>query len=92
MRLTSAKHNKCHAERLRKQVDLLNTESISEVLIYLGAIGIVQFASLAFSARQLQGVASVRLRRRVSSVVVRHAPPFAAVSAAALLAGVMLRL
>lgn len=65
---------------------------MSEVFIYLGAIGIVHFAALAFSARQLQGLAVGRLRRRMAGVAVRHASPFAALSGVALLAGVMLRL
>jgi hypothetical protein len=70
----------------------VSAERVAEVLIYLGAIGVAPFASLAFSARQLQGVTAVRLRRRIASPLVRHAQPFALVSGALLLAGVLLRL
>jgi hypothetical protein len=70
----------------------MTAERISEVFMYLGAIGVVQFAALAFSARQLQGIAVPRLRRRMSSIAVRHASPLTAISLVVLAAGVMLRL
>ncbi len=70
----------------------MSAEPIAELLIYLGAIGVLQFTALAFSAHQLQGVTIVHPRRRLSSPVTRHAPPLAALSAVLLLVGIVLRL
>ena len=69
----------------------MSTAPVAELLIYIGVIGALQFVSLAFSARQLQGVTTGRLRRRMSSPLTRHARPFAALSAALLLVGIVLR-
>ena len=68
----------------------MSTEPIAEVLIYIGVIGVLQFVSLAFAARQLQGVTTVHLRRRLSSPVTRHAQPLATLSAVLLLVGIVL--
>ncbi len=66
---------------------------LATVLIYIGAIGVLQFASLAFSARQLRGMTvSVRVGHRMSSPLTRHAQPLAALSAAVLLMGMVLHL
>jgi hypothetical protein len=70
----------------------MSTMLVAEILVYLGAIGVLQFGCLAFSARQLQGVTTTRLRQRMSSPLVRHAAPLTVLSAAMLLAGLTLRL
>ena len=66
---------------------------LATVLIYIGVIGVLQFVSLAFSARQLQGVTvAVPLGHRMSSPLTRHAQPLAVLSAMLLLAGIILHL
>ncbi len=69
----------------------MSTEPIAQVFIYIGVIGVLQFASLAFAARQLQGVTTVHLRHRLSSPVTRHAQPLAMLSAVLLLVGIVLQ-
>ncbi len=69
----------------------MSAASLATVLIYIGAIGVLQFVSLAFSARQLQGMTvSVRVGHRIARPVTRHAQPLAALSAALLLKGMIL--
>ncbi len=69
----------------------MSAAPLPEVFVYVGAIGVLQFVSLAFSTRQLRGVTvAVRLGRRMSSPLARHAQPFAALSAALLLVGIVL--
>ncbi|PZS30954.1 MAG: hypothetical protein DLM58_12770 [Pseudonocardiales bacterium] len=64
---------------------------VAEILMYIGALGLVEFALLAVSARQLHGFTTIRLRRKMASPLVRHAPSIAALSAALLVAGALLR-
>lgn len=72
---------------------IVSAAPLATVLIYIGVIGVLQFASLAFSARKLQGVTvAVRVSHRMSSPLTRHAQPLAALSVLLLLVGVMLRL
>ena len=52
--------------RVSRAAAPVNAAQVSIALIYVGAIGMLQFVSLAFSARQLQGVTIARLRRRVA--------------------------
>ena len=70
----------------------MSAQPLAEALSYVGAIGVLQFVSLAFSARQLQGVTNTRLRRRILSPAARHAHLFALLSAGLLLAGITLRM
>lgn len=65
---------------------------VAEILMYIGALGLVDFALLAVSARQANGITIARLRRKLSSPFVRHAPSIAALSAELLFAGVIVRL
>ncbi len=69
----------------------MSANRIAEILMYIGALGVVDFALLAVSARQMDGVTTIRLRRKMSSPFVRHASSIAALSAALLLAGAILR-
>ena len=76
----------------------MNAHVSSEVLVYLGVIGVLRFASLAFCAHQLRSfapnllpaVTAVRLRKRMAGPAVRHASLFTVASAMTLLAGVIL--
>lgn len=70
----------------------MNANRVAEILMYVGALGVVNFVLLAVSVRQVQGFTTVRLRRKLSSPLVRHAPSIAALSAALLLAGALARL
>lgn len=69
----------------------MSANRVAEILMYIGVLGLVDFALLAVSARQLQGITTVRLRRKLSSPLLRHAPSIAALFAALLLAGAILR-
>lgn len=77
----------------------MSAELFATSFIYLGAIGVLQFVFLAVSARQLQGVTTVylgrrmssHLGRRMSSPMIRHAQSLAAFAAALLLVGIVLR-
>ena len=69
----------------------MTAELLGEVLIYLGGIGVLQFAALAFSARQLQATTTTGLHRRPPGAVARRAHPLAVASSGLLLVGVLLR-
>ncbi len=71
----------------------MSANRVAEILMYIGALGLVNFALLAVSARRLvHGITTVQLRRKLSSPFVRHAPSIAALSAALLCAGATVRL
>lgn len=69
----------------------MSPNRVAEILIYIGALGFVDFALLAISARHVHGVTTIRLRRKIASPFVRHAPSIAALSAAVLIAGTILQ-
>ena len=74
----------------------MSAAQLSEVLIYLGVIGVLQFASLTFCTYQLRTAASdllptdsvVLMRKRLAGPVSRHAGLLTVVSAVTLLVGV----
>ena len=65
---------------------------VAAFLMCLGAVGVVEFATLAICARQPYPLTSVRMRQRMSRPAVRHAPSIALVFAAILVAGFVLHL
>lgn len=69
----------------------MSATRVGEILMYIGALGLIDFALLAVSARQMREVTITRLRRKLANPFVRHAPSIAALSAALLVAGAILR-